>query len=321
MILSPLELAQRAARRVRSMSGRLRWSIKVSAPVGTEGDIWGDVAFAEDLAAALRRLGQRVRVDRLDAPLRSSMAPWDDAVIWLRGLAEPSLTANAANMLWVISHPDLVEDQELLQGWHQIYAASEAWSKQRTEDVGVEVRPLLQAVSRDRFAPEGPSEPHEVLFVGTTRGIPRPVILDAVLVGAEVEIFGHGWADYVEKRYIHADRMDFEAVPAAYRGARRILNDHWDDMRINGFVSNRLFDAVASGACVVTDKVAGIDQLFGPMVQTYETLDELAEILAEDRYWPNQSCRLKIAHQVLIEHSFDARAAVLLGDALPVFRS
>ena len=47
-------------------------------------------------------------------------------------------------------------------------------------------------------------------------------------------------------------------------------------MRADGFVSNRLFDAVASGARVVTDPVDGLAELFGPSVQGYETPDDLA---------------------------------------------
>ena len=43
-------------------------------------------------------------------------------------------------------------------------------------------------------------------------------------------------------------------LAAAYAGAGVVLNDHWDDMRAGGFVSNRLFDAVASGARVVSGR-------------------------------------------------------------------
>ena len=52
-----------------------------------------------------------------------------------------------------------------------------------------------------------------------------------------------------------------------------VLNDHWEDMRAEGFLSNRLFDAVASGARVVTD---------GPFVETAEHLGGYYVVEAPD---------------------------------------
>lgn len=316
MTLPLREIVERINRRRRVRRGSLRWSIKTSAPSGPSGDHWGDVAFAEDLAVALRRLGQSVRVDRLGETKEPENRLPDDVTVWLRGLAEPSLTPNAVNILWVISHPDLVSNSELSAGWHYVYAASAKWAGERSEQIGFEVKPLLQAVSRDRFSVSGPANLHEVLFVGTTRGVIRPVVLDSIRVGAKVQIYGPGWLDYVDSGFIQADILPFGSVPAAYRGSRRVLNDHWDDMREQGFVSNRLFDAVASGALVISDQVEGMDKIFGPMVQSYETDAELIDLLENDELWPSKEDRVSIARDVLESHSFDRRAQQLLEDAL-----
>ncbi|GAB2552457.1 hypothetical protein GCM10027033_07030 [Leucobacter ruminantium] len=260
-----------------------------------------------------------MRIDRLGAPLEAPGGGWDDVVLWLRGLAEPTPVSNAVNMLWIISHPEMVDDREIDRGWDHVYAASEKWAGERSRRTGTFVVPLLQAASQDRFAATGPADPHDILFVGTTRGVERPVVLDAVRVGAQLQIYGHGWEEYVEARYIRADHLSFEAVPAAYRGARRVLNDHWEDMKQEGFISNRLFEAVASGACVVSDRVQGMDELFGPMVRTYGSLQELIQLLDRDDLWPNTAERRDKAEEVLRDHSFDARARVLLRDALASF--
>jgi hypothetical protein len=47
-----------------------------------------------------------------------------------------------------------------------------------------------------------------------------------------------------------------------YSAADVVLNDHWPEMRQRGFLSNRLYDALAFGACVVSDHVAGIEAEF-----------------------------------------------------------
>lgn len=307
---------QRVARRSRIYRRRLRWVIKISAPYGESGDAWGDVAFANDLALALTRRGQKVRVDRQGSPPLRSSDFWDDVNLILRGLEAPVPQANRVNLMWIISHPDLVSADEIRMGWHRVYAASDSWSKKMSVTAGVEVIPLLQAVSRDRFSPDGPKRNHAVLFVGTTRGVKRPVVLDAASVSEDLEVFGHGWEGVLPDGLVRADRLAFDEVPRSYRGAQRVLNDHWEDMKREGFVSNRLFDAVASGALVVSDDVAGTEQLFGNSVRTYRDRDELKTLLSSEAGWPNLMERRERAQKILREQSFDMRAKVLVHDAL-----
>ena len=89
-------------------------------------------------------------------------------------------------------------------------------------------------------------------------------------------------------------------------------------MRADGFVSNRLFDAVASGARVVTDPIldaAGLAELFGPGVQVYETPEDLARLatLADpDSVFGDDATRRAAADRVRTQHSFAARAARLI---------
>jgi O-antigen biosynthesis protein len=86
-------------------------------------------------------------------------------------------------------------------------------------------------------------------------------------------------------------------------------------MRELGFVSNRLFDAVASGARVVSDEVAGLDELFGRSVQVYRTPEDLvrlANMYEPDEVFGDDAERRAVAERVHREHSFLARAARLL---------
>ena len=53
-----------------------------------------------------------------------------------------------------------------------------------------------------------------------------------------------------------------------------LLNDHWEDMREKGFVFNRIYDGLACGAFILTDKVKDMGELI-KFVQTYETREEL----------------------------------------------
>ena len=97
-----------------------------------------------------------------------------------------------------------------------------------------------------------------------------------------------------------------------------VLNDHWPDMRTAGFVSNRLFDAVACGARVITDDLAGIEELFPGSVRRFGSPSELAE-LATPPYpgFAGRARRLENAKAAAADHSFDKRASQLLAAVAP----
>ena len=116
--------------------------------------------------------------------------------------------------------------------------------------------------------------------------------------------------------------MKGESVPNTelaryYSAADIVLNDHWDDMRIEGFISNRLYDALASGAFVISDTVDGIEAEFDGAVPTYGSRDELEPLIA--RYLDDPDARQRLVDRgraiVLERHTFDLRAQALSGVA------
>ncbi len=301
----------------------LRWAIKIAAPAGAKGDGWGDVHFAQSLARALQRLGQDVVIDRREAVHRTT-GYLDDVVLVLRGLDEIAHIPGRVNLMWVISHPELVTPAELLR-YDRTLAASVSWSAAMSERTGLTVEPLLQATAPDRFHPDLPrlENPDGVLFVGTSRNVYRTIVRDAVEAGLDPAIYGGGWAQFGVEAHVRADYLPNEELGRAYASAGVVLNDHWADMAEQGFVSNRLFDAVACGARVVSDAVEGVEELFGGAVQVYRDQADLARLCGSgrDAAFPDEEARRAIAKRVCAEHSFDARARRLLDAALSVSES
>jgi hypothetical protein len=297
---------------------RLRWAVKIAAQGGPRGDEWGDTYFAADLVRGLRSWGQEVFVDRRGAHERPGVDHLDDVTLTLRGRWPAVVQPGATNVLWVISHPDEVPLDELGQGFDLLYSAGRVWAEQTTATTPHDVRTLLQATDTSRFTPDGDVMGGlGTLFVGRTRKVMRPVVGDALAAGADLTIFGDGWERFIDPAHVAADHLANELVPSAYRGARIVLNDHWADMARLGFYSNRLFDAVASGAKVVSDPVDGLEDLFGPSVRTYRTPDELRALLEPgSSAWADAATIAANAARVAAEHSFAARAKVLLADVL-----
>ena len=303
--------------RSRADGERLTWAVKIAAPAGPEGDDWGDVHFAAELGAALGRLGQRVRIDRRDAHVRDDDAT-DDVTLVVRGLDRVPPNPASVNLLWVISHPDDVADTEL-RSFDRAFAAGAAWAAARSERAGVPVEVLLQATDPAVFHPGAAhgADAGRVVFVGSTRGTARPIVADAVALGADLRVHGPGWQDVVPAPMRGARSLARPEVASSYASARVVLNDHWPDMAAGGFVSNRVFDVLASGGVVVTDAVAGLAEVLDvPTLRVARDRAALAELLDPAYPWPDVAERAVVAAQVAAEHSFDARARVLLDAAL-----
>lgn len=302
----------------------LRWAIKNAALAGPVGETWGDTHFARALADALRELGHEVVIDAREAWDRPTSAH-DDVALLLRGRAPWAPAADGAVALaWIISHPDQVTAEEARR-YDRVFAASVPWSRRTAAAWGVEVEPLLQATDPRRFHPDRaePDSGHRVLFVGNSRGEHRAIVRDAVEAGVPLSIYGAGWERFLPPGLVAAERIDNDDLGAAYRSCGIVLNDHWDDMRREGFLSNRLFDAAACAARVVTDAVAGLADdyagLFGESVQVYRTpadLARLGRLLQDpgeaDAVFGGDAARREVAARIAREHSFSTRAARLV---------
>lgn len=293
---------------------RLRWAIKTSAPAGPLQEKWGDTHFARSLALALERLGQDVAIDPREAHQRPS-SYLDDVVLNLRGLDAFATQPGRLNLMWVISHPEAVSVDEL-HHYDAVFAASVSWSNMMSDKAGVLIQPLLQATDAALMTPDAgiaDSGP-QVLFVGNSRKVFRPIIRDAVRADLPVSIYGRDWEPFVDPALVQAQYLPNESLSAAYRSAGVVLNDHWADMGAHGFVSNRLFDAVACGARVISDATEGLDDLFAGAVQVYESPSHLAYLAGRGREsaFPEEARRLEIAATVRRDHSFDERARQLL---------
>jgi len=292
---------------------RLRWAIKIASVPGARGDLWGDTHFAESLAAGLRIAGHDVVTYRHGAHQVPATA-FDDVVVCIRGLDRVAPMPGKTNVLWVISHPEMVTIEEMA-GFDLVLAASSHWAAKMTQELGRPVHPFLQATDSRLFGPVGPREriPGAVFVGGSYRGRGRRVVKDALEAGIPLTVFGPDWDGLIPAHVYGGKYVDNKVLARVYRGADFVLADHWSDMAREGFIQNRLFDAVAAGARVISDPVDGIEELFDGAVQVYGSPEELAALCTQTSgvRFPKVARRREIAERIRGEHSFEARAREL----------
>jgi glycosyltransferase involved in cell wall biosynthesis len=292
----------------------LRFAVTVASPSAKVAARWGDWHLAQALAESLRRLGHDVRVQTADhaddLAVRAS-----DVHLVLRGIQPVRRTPGQRHILWIISHPETIDDGEL-EAADLVLVASPRFAEHLRGRTTTPVEVMLQATDHRRFHPRAvdPAHRHDVTIVAKTRDVLRPVVADALAAGLRPAIYGGGWRTLVDRDLVVADHVDNEILPIVYSSAGVVLNDHWRTMRAWGFVSNRLFDVLACGTPVISDPVEGMDELFDGAVPEYHTPDELRALADEVLAAPETARqRAERGRQVILaNHTFDNRARQLI---------
>jgi len=298
-----------------------RVGIRIPTPHPGFTESWGDTHFARAFRNALRRAGWEARI-RLRHVWAHPSVGVDDIVVDLLGLHETANEAGALRVLWQISHPELAR-AELYERYDMVFVASDPFDARMGERVGVPVHPLHQATDPERFQPRAGGPPHELLFVGGWRQVGRRILEDLLPTDRDLAVYGGRWtAERIDPRHLAGEAVTNADLAAYYGAASIVLNDHWAGMRREGFLSNRLYDASAAGAFVITDQVDGLEAEFDGGVVGYRDRAELRDLI--DYYLARPEERRERAERarraVLERHTFDHRARRFVEVVSPLLR-
>lgn len=294
----------------RHFSATLSIAIKIGVPSHAQAHEWGDFHFAKALQQELILLGHNCRIDILPE-WYGTQCREDDVALVLRGLSEYEPDPARINLMWMISHPDKIQPFELEQYDH-IFVASAPHCATLSEQLQVPVSVLPQCTDTTRFSLINEDlDDGRLLFVGNSRLQLRPIVDHSIQADLDIHVHGGRWEELIPKRYIKGIHLNNETLVEHYSGCRVLLNDHWDTMLEYGFISNRLFDAAACGACIVSDDVAGLEDMFDGLVYTYDgSPEDLKDVVAKAsaERSEKQAARAALAAKIAEEHSFKARA-------------
>ncbi|MEG5159452.1 tetratricopeptide repeat protein [Microcoleus sp. AT3-A2] len=291
-----------------------RISIKIGVPNWEVANEWGDYHFALAMKRAFERKGHSVRIDILP-DWETPKGFGDDVAIVLRGLSSYKPKPYHINIMWNISHPDKISLSEYEQ-FDYVFVASLLYAEELKQTLKVPVAPLLQCTDPDLFYPDksGIEKVGEILFVGNSRKVYRHILRDAIESGLAVDVYGTNWEPFLSPDYLKGQHIPNEVLRRYYTRCGVLLNDHWETMQKKGFISNRLFDAAACGAVIVSDKISGLEEVFDDVIITYSSPKELPAIVQTclARHSDTVQKRRKLSQNIRQHHTFDKRVGEML---------
>lgn len=287
-------------------------AIKIPVPKWDEAHEWGDYYVA---------LGMKKEFEKKDCDVLLQILPeWNndedsncDIVIIIRGLSRYDPKPSHFNIMWNISHPDKVSTVEYNK-YDYVLIASEIWADKVSKKVNIPVEAMMQCTDPELFYSDPDGSQYELLFVGNSRKVFRKIIKDLLPTNKGLSVYGTKWGRIIDKKYIKGEYIPYEELRKTYSSCKILLNDHWDDMRTKGFISNRIFDAFASGAFIISDNVKGAENIFGDALVTYNNPQDLDNLI--ENYLTNEKERIKKSRlgqkYVIDKHTYQKRIQRIL---------
>ncbi len=286
-------------------------AIKVPSPDWDDAHNWGDY----HLALALKKEFEKNNYETV-IQMASEWYDETDAgvVLVLRGLVKYNPKPDDFNIIWNISHPYKITIEEYNEYDH-VFIASNKWTNELKDKINAPVEPMIQCTDPELFYPESSEKyKHELLFVGNNRRVFRKILKDLLPTKRDLCVYGNYWKDKIDDKYLCGEHINNAELHKVYSSSKILLNDHWDDMRKNGFISNRIFDGFAAGAFIISDEIEGAKEIFGNTLITYSDPNDLKKLI--DYYLDNDEERKRIIEEgkniVLNHHTFEIRAKQIL---------
>ena len=288
-------------------------SERASSPYYYKKD--GDFFLADDLKQGLEKLGYQVsyryREDYEDLRLQDV-----GNVLYLKGYYDfehlPDVKADKRKRVLYLYyveglHPEILKEVDV------VASASQKIIEEIVKPAGVKAVFAPQFTNPERFKPalQDESKKTSVLFVGSNHsGHGRKSVDYAELCQANLSVFGKFWNKSLDPKYLKGGYIDNDELYQYYANADIVLNDHREDMRHYGFVSNRIYDVTASGGFVLTDYLPEIEQAYGDSVATYKDYDEFKEKLEFYLNHPEERKKMiEKARKITLEHFTNDKVA------------
>lgn len=276
----------------------------------------GDYWIGEDLAQGFRNNGLSATVD-YRGEYQTKHKPEPKINVYMRGytkftppfpegcnvlyvyypMAFHKDSQNKLNKTQLNTRPLPPENTNLDDDWQNydvLAVASKSYAEKLNQN-GINAIYAPQFTNTSKFYPEkDESVATDILFVGSNWH-DRTSLRYALEEGFDVAVYGYNWQGLVPDRMYKGQYIANTDLNRYYASAKIVLNDHRPDMKQFGFINNRIYDATAAGAMVISDYMPEIEAEYGDTIPMYKNKEGLKELL--NYYLSHEEERQRLAAQ------------------------
>jgi GT2 family glycosyltransferase len=146
--------------------------------------------------------------------------------------------------------------------------------------------PLLMpiATNLERFNPDISSKVEyecDYCFTGSYWDDPRDIMemLDPESLPFEFKLYGKNWEHVDKFKKFYQGFLNYSSIPQVYASTKIVVDDANRATKKCGAVNSRVFDALASGALVITNGRIGAEETFQGKLPSFSSKDELNHLI------------------------------------------
>lgn len=283
----------------------------------------GDYFTASELGSCLEELGWEVGYLAQSGPGNWYHVPHDvDVVVSLLEVYDPGKIMCKNQLLikvawarnwferWVGSHS--------LKKYDLVFASSATACRFIEEKTGMKAFLLPIATNNRRFNNSVPAREeyrNDFCFTGSYWDDPRDIVdfLDPENLPYDFKLFGKNWDKFEKFKPYYQGFLEYSQLPAVYASSKIVIDDVNRGSKKFGSVNSRVFDALASGALVITNGELGANETFEGKLPYYRSKKELNELI--NYYLTHEDARKarikELQDMVLQNHRYEIRAQTL----------
>jgi hypothetical protein len=291
---------------------------KLLLVVSTADLTWarGDLYVALGLAKYLRREGWGITLWPTERWTEQTPEGFDAAIVMIETFVPGLVHPDTQVIAWVRNWTERWAELPYLDAFGQIWCSSEASATciREVYEGPVDVVPL--GTDPELFTHVPVEREPAVVTTANFWGVERGLIaaLKTLAEQEKVTWFGKN-ARFLElpPAIDHRHTIDYFMLPWVYSAWQFVIDDVIDAAAVYGTQNSRLFDAISSGAIVITNTSNGLAELGLDDVPTYSGPQNLADVVAELRNDSSGTAELSARLTTIVHerHSYAVRAAAV----------
>ncbi|MBN1415806.1 MAG: glycosyltransferase [Bacteroidales bacterium] len=245
--------------------------------------IYGDYFTAHGLGDELKKFGYRI-VYLPERPVYE----WHrlssiDLLVVMRHTFDPILLRNYPGIIsiaWIRGYVDEWCRNPWFKDYDIVIASSEKslrYAEQFTDSEKC-LAVLRLAVDADKFKPGPPVSKYEadISFVGNLFEVPREFSQKLTIPsGISFNFYGRLENKRHRLNKYHRGEVSHSEISRIYNSSKIVLEDCTPMCKPWGCINGRTFEAMSCGACVISNEVPGLKELFGDAIVTYKDRQDL----------------------------------------------